>query len=113
MQFAKKVHVSAPACPGCAVRLERRHRLEKVGMVSTVLGGTWLGLAFVAPLFPAWGKVWVAGACGLAAYVPLVGLQVFWAPPFSITAWGREIAYEFTNEGYAREFAELNRSEAS
>lgn len=113
LQFAKKVHVTAPACADCASGLERREWIAKIGMWVTLLGGLWFGREVMVPRWPSWPPGLVMGACALAAYAPLVALRVVWAPAFAITAWGEEIEYEFANEAYAHEFAEMNEARVS
>lgn len=113
LQFGKRLAVHAPACAGCARRLEWRQRLDFLAMVATVGAGLWVGASKVAPRLPGWPWSLVVGACALLAYLPVVVVRVAVSPPrFGITAWGDAIDYEFLDEGYARDFAALNGGQA-
>ena len=106
--FGKPFCVRVPACNGCG----RRLHLVRIFAFLIMVAIAYLSVKIFWPLVPAdipraIRKLIFLGLFFLCAS-PILILQVFFPPPFDITAYKDSVDYEFRDEELAFEFAELN-----
>jgi len=104
--------VKAPACPGCAWKLQGK---RGASVLVTILLAA-LALFLVWPWFkdtvPPGLRRWAMMGLALACILPQIVIEVLYARPFDVTAFADSVDYEFTSHLYAAEFAVLNMDAA-
>ena len=106
--FGSGVTVTAPACVECGWRI----RIQRIGgvLVTAIIALAFLFLIwpYVEDLVARPIRKWVALGLCLICLAPYIAWEIFFPPSFEITAYAKSIDYEFRDEEYAMEFAELN-----
>ncbi|MBI5549487.1 MAG: hypothetical protein HY901_36840 [Deltaproteobacteria bacterium] len=102
-----KFTVDVPACQVCGRAFLRQRRLRMVATWAATLVGVLLALR-VLRHYEGSGKSWLAMGLALLAISPWFLWQMFSAPAFDLTVGDKKVDYEFRDQVYASEFAELN-----
>lgn len=106
--FGRGFKVDVPACAGCAWRI----RLYRMGGLAIAMGITLIFLFFIWPQFrEVFGRGYrnyVAMGMILICLTPYFVWEIVFPPAIDITAYSKNVDYEFRDEDYAYEFAELN-----
>ena len=110
--FGKRFAADARCCAPCKAALRRTRRVRLAITIVTgmlaALGAVWLLAGKGGPL-----RVWLTVGVALVLLVPVFTLEFLYPPTFDMTAFSETVDYEFCDETYAREFAELNGGEVS
>ena len=107
--FGKPFFIRLPACTGCSRWLHVRRFLDVVITIGIIV----LAYGYLRPLVPRdlprfVQKVILMGLL-LLCFLPCFILNIFFPPPFDLTAFEKSVDYEFRDAELAQEFAELNQ----
>ena len=106
--WGKKVVAYAPACIGC------RKQFSKNKWINTTLAWVMIltGTSYLPPIFAIWAGERLLGLLYLGTFLGLWCLSglIKWFFPlaFGLTAFTKNVSYEFKDGSYALEFAYLN-----
>jgi len=101
------VIVQIPACPVCATRLRRKHRVETA--LTWIIAGIgivvaqWLLRSYEGPF-----KKWLAVGIAVIGFVPMVIWRLLFPLEFNMTVLGNTVTYAFRDPAYAQEFVMRN-----
>jgi hypothetical protein len=107
--FSTPFMVKAPACDTCGWKLQGLRLLSLLVTVAISVAVIWFGWPLVKDSVPQGLQKWALMGLAVICLLPQIIFEVFYAPPFDITAFSASVDYEFTSPNYATEFALLNR----
>ncbi len=107
--LGKPFVVKAPACSSCAWKLQGQ-RCASVLITFMVAWAVFVWIwpnikDSVPPGVHKWAYIGIVFLC----LMPMLWIEVFYPPPFSVTAYSHSVDYEFRSVRYALEFAAWNR----
>lgn len=106
----RKFEVEIPCCRDCRAALTKRKRTRNWSEMVGVLVPLGLIIGWTIRYDVEHAKRWI-GLGALVFVSPWVWLHVARPLAFNLTATRKAVGYEFANEEYATEFAELNDAE--
>lgn len=99
--------VRVPACKSCARRMHRTRALQLLLTTAIAAAGValaiWILGSYAGPF-----RKWLAVGIVIVFMSPYILWGVFFPPAFDMTCFAKTVDYEFEDEAYAYEFAELN-----
>lgn len=106
--WGKPFIVQAPACRGCAWKLQAWRFINLFMTIAIALVAVWLVWPYFKDSVPRSLHALAMMGLALVCLLPQIVFEVFFARPFDVTAYSESVDYEFTSEDYAIDFAMLN-----
>jgi hypothetical protein len=108
--FGPRFCVDVPACDGCRHKMLRQRWTRRIITWGSAFVGVAVAMAVLqrhnGPL-----KRWLALGIALACMSPWFLWEMIFPPPIDLTAYKKNVDYEFRDAAYAQEFASLNDGE--
>jgi 6-phosphofructokinase len=102
--------VVVPACRSCAWKLRLRRWLGLLMTLGAAAAAVAFAIWLLGPMRGLLGK-WAAMGIALAVLAPYFVISTFFPPAFDLTCYAKRVDYEFADESYAIEFANLNEDD--
>jgi hypothetical protein len=108
--FGPLHHVDVPTCKRCKRRLLASRALRFLFMCACLVAAMGLTARFTEGM--EWRKLYVLGAA-LLAVLPWLAVNFFFPAAVDVTAYDKKVEFDFRDDEYAQEFAEMNDANVS